>query len=147
MAHQIESMLYVGATPWHKLGTRLDAPPTVADGIRAAGLDWTVRLDPLQTADGAAVDAFATRRDSDGKVLGVVGPQYRPLQNVDAFGFFDAFLAAPPLHTVPKQLIRRVGHTLDSERNGSCFRRSRRPNAVPPAKEAFLHEGRSFGQD
>ena len=101
MAHQIENMLYVGATPWHKLGTRLEAPPTVADGIRAAGLDWTVRLDPLQTADGRVTDHNATVRSTDNKVLGVVGPQYRPLQNVDAFGFFDAFLAAgaADLHT------------------------------------------------
>src|SRR5690242_14308765 len=111
MSHQIENMMYVGATPWHGLGQRLENPPTVADGIRAAGLDWHVKLEQCQLADGRPVEAFATVRDSDSSVLGVVGPRYVPLQNVDAFKFFDAFLESKQavLHTAGSlQKGRRV---------------------------------------
>jgi phage/plasmid-like protein (TIGR03299 family) len=100
MAHEIEfvngkaQMMYVGETPWHGLGTKLDTPPaTVAEALQLAGLDWTVRLEQLQTASGVVVDAFATVRDSDNKVLGTVGAGYRPMQNADAMKFFDPFLA------------------------------------------------------
>ena len=56
MAHQIESMAFVGQTPWHGLGTALDDSDlydwTVAS--RKAGLDWSVDLVPLVTADTQA---------------------------------------------------------------------------------------------
>lgn len=104
MAHMIEGsrMFYVGREPWHGIGKKLDNPPTVAEGIRAAGLDWTVELKRLQMADGRQVNAYATVRSEDGAVLGDhVGPQYKPLQNIEAFRFFDPFLEAGQagLHT------------------------------------------------
>jgi phage/plasmid-like protein (TIGR03299 family) len=94
MSHELESMMYVGETPWHKLGTKLLNAPTTSEAIVRAGLDWTVGLQTLMLADGEVVDHKATVRLSDGKVLGVVGPGYRPLQNAAAFSFFDPFLAA-----------------------------------------------------
>ena len=98
MAHELEivngkaSMFFVGQTPWHKLGIALDAPPTVEEGIRAAGLDWTVGLKPLVTLDGEKVDHQATFRNTDGKIFGVVGPAYTPVQNADAFQWFQPLL-------------------------------------------------------
>lgn len=92
MAHQVETIMFRGQTPWHGLGKYLSAPPTIEEGIRAAGLDWSVGLEPLRMADGRAVDHFATVRDTDGAILGVVGPQYRPLQNAEAFLWFQPFL-------------------------------------------------------
>lgn len=108
MAHQLEivdgkaSMFYVGKTPWHKLGTALASPPTIEEGIRAAGLDWQVGTLPLVTVpDGRSVDHRATYRKSDGKIFGVVGPAYTPLQNVDAFRWFQPLIDAGEvsLHT------------------------------------------------
>src|SRR5262249_31377147 len=63
MAHLVENMLYVGKAPWHGLGVKLDNPPTVAEAIRLAGLDWEVILKDLQlTETGEAVDHKATVR-------------------------------------------------------------------------------------
>jgi phage/plasmid-like protein (TIGR03299 family) len=98
MAHELELVngkaqaFFVGRTPWHGLGTILDAPPTVHEGIRLAGLDWSVGLKPLVTLDSEAVDHRATYRKSDGKIFGVVGPAYTPLQNADAFQWFQPLL-------------------------------------------------------
>lgn len=97
MSHEVESMFSVVEVPWHGLGKVLNAPPTMEDAIVAAGLDWQVRLQPLHMnydGEDLPVPGYATVRDSDKKVLGVVGPTYQPLQNKDAFRFFQPFLDA-----------------------------------------------------
>lgn len=97
MSHEVENMMYLNETPWHSLGQRLDHPPTVEEAIKAAGLDWEVKLQPLHVkveGEEMRVPGFATMRDTDRKVLGVVGPTYRPIQNIDAFRFFQPFLDA-----------------------------------------------------
>ena len=104
MAHEIESMAYFGQLPWHGLGTALDEADLYDwhSASKKAGLDWSVALVPLITADTQAKVAHrAVRRTSDNKVLGVVGPRYAPLQNRDAFGWFQPFLDAKEaaLHT------------------------------------------------
>lgn len=110
MAHDIEivngtaSMAYVGQTPWHGLGTALEESDLYdwTSASKKAGLDWSVDLVPLVTADTQAqVEHKAVRRSTDNKVLGVVGPRYHPLQNTDAFKWFQPFLDAreASLHT------------------------------------------------
>lgn len=86
-------MFFTGETPWHGLGKKLEKPPTTQEAIVAAGLDWNVSLKPLVTKeDQVDVGWNATVRDSDGAILGVVGPTYKPLQNVDAFQWFNPFV-------------------------------------------------------
>jgi phage/plasmid-like protein (TIGR03299 family) len=94
----VETMMYVGATPWHGLGTALEEPPSVEEAIRLAGLDWNVTIKPLFTEEGDLDGApilnpvpshVATVRESDGSILGVVGKRFVPLQNEDAFKFFN----------------------------------------------------------
>lgn len=101
MAHAVETMFYVKETPWHGLGERLESAPTIGEAILAAGLDWSVGLRDLFTAAGEAVPARATVRESDGSILGVVGPRYVPLQNSAAFDWFQPFIDANEvnLHT------------------------------------------------
>jgi phage/plasmid-like protein (TIGR03299 family) len=104
MPHEIESIAFAGQTPWHGLGTRLSEEelydwPRVCE---KAGLNWDVELTPLVTADTqAAVAHKAVRRTTDGRILGVVGPRYAPLQNSQAFAWFQPFLNAreAALHT------------------------------------------------
>jgi len=97
MAHEIETMAFIGQTPWHNLGTALEESDLHdwPHACQKAGLDWGVELIPLVTADTQAkVENKAVRRSTDGKILGVVGPHYCPLQNRDAFGWFQPFLDA-----------------------------------------------------
>ena len=44
MAHQLldDTMFYVGETPWHKLGIKLEKPPTIEDALVQGNLDWSV---------------------------------------------------------------------------------------------------------
>jgi phage/plasmid-like protein (TIGR03299 family) len=93
MAHEVETMMYVNETPWHGLGTKLEtAPATVAEALKAAGLDWTVALEQLLRPNGEPVSRWGVIRSSDSAVLGTVGAGYRTLNNADAFAFFNPFL-------------------------------------------------------
>ena len=48
MAHELESMAYVGHTPWHGLGERLPVGQSVDVWLRAAGMDWTIEETPVR---------------------------------------------------------------------------------------------------
>lgn len=100
MAHNLDvhdgqaSMFYVGTPPWHGLGTRFETPPSNSrEAIRAARLDWRVRKAPLLAADPAGnipvPNKYAIVREDRRTVLGVVSDEYQPLQNEEAFDFFD----------------------------------------------------------
>ena len=92
MAHEVENMFFVGQTPWHGLGERLIKVPTIEEAIVAAGLDWKVQMQDLFTPDGQKAPSKAVVRETDNSILGVVGENYTPLQNIDAFNFFNPFL-------------------------------------------------------
>ena len=92
MPANVESMFYTGAEPWHGLGEKLEDAPTISEAITASGLDWEVGTKDLVTKDGYDVPARATYRKSDNSILGVVGPRYVPLQNRDAFDWFQPFI-------------------------------------------------------
>jgi phage/plasmid-like protein (TIGR03299 family) len=104
MAHDLyikndqAAMMYVGNAPWHGLGTRLEQPATSAQAIQAAKLDWQVSkklLYPLQNKQGGAIqESYAVVREDSNCVLGFVGPKYTPLQNREAFGFFDSIVGS-----------------------------------------------------
>lgn len=54
MPAEVENMMYVGKTPWHGIGVALDNPPTAAEAIKAAGLNWKVEKRPLFTPANAS---------------------------------------------------------------------------------------------
>ncbi|MBS1856136.1 MAG: DUF932 domain-containing protein [Acidobacteria bacterium] len=107
MAHELliedgeAAMFYAGTPPWHGLGTKLDHPATAAEAIKAANLDWTVQKIPAYASDERASDRIhgeyaivpAHKWGEPGcPVFGVVGEGYRPLQNVEAFDWFDGIV-------------------------------------------------------
>ena len=99
MAHLVETMMYVGKTPWHGLGQAIPEGKrlTVHEAIAASGLNWDVEKRHLFTHDkkGASVgilDQYAVCRTTDNGILGIIGPDYNPLQNSEAFAWFQPFL-------------------------------------------------------
>lgn len=100
MSHNLErrgnrtSMFYSGDVPWHRLGQHLDHPANASDAMEAANLDYTVVKKPLKAVIRGrqysdVPNTFAMVRTDTNQVLGVVGARYEPVQNRDAFSFFD----------------------------------------------------------
>lgn len=100
MPGYVESMMYVGQTPWHGIGVALNSPPTAEEAIKAAGLNWRVEKQPIFTPqrgqkDMGEIEGFsAVVRKDKRRVLGVVGRTWQPLQNREVFRFFDPFIEA-----------------------------------------------------
>ena len=103
MAHMIEmvngkaSMAYTGEVPWHGLGTQVPADLTPAQMLEAAGLDWSVRKVPaFADINGkqVSVGRSALVRSMDDSVLDVVSDDWNPIQNSEAFEFFNDFIGA-----------------------------------------------------
>lgn len=93
MSHAVESMFSVKERPWHGLGTILTEAPSIQEGIIYAGLDWEVKTEKLKTETGIDVTTKnAIVRQDNQSILGIVGNQYKPLQNKDAFNFFEPFI-------------------------------------------------------
>lgn len=88
MSANVETMFSVREKPWHGLGTIVQEAPTSKDALSLAGLDWTVRQEPVVYKEQDS-GYFMNIRSTDDKVLGVVGGRYKPVQNVDAFNFVD----------------------------------------------------------
>ena len=103
MAHMIEfregkaQMAWAGDVPWHGLGTKVPSDLTPDQMLKAAGLDWRVDAVPLMAEyNGQKIetDHSALIRDVDGRVLDVITNEWNPMQNQDAFEFFNDFVAA-----------------------------------------------------
>lgn len=104
MAHELAMtrgkarMMYCEEAPWHGLGTPLMAPATAEEAIKAARLNWDVEKHVLYVKDRGryrAVDdhfGIVPGRgwgEEERPVLGIVGKTYAPVQNREAFSFFD----------------------------------------------------------
>ena len=101
MVAAVETMAYAGEVPWHGLGVEVPADLTPAQMLEKAGLDWTVSKKPLvyeiEKADKSiglvkAGKKMALVRDSDNQFLDVVSEAWNPLQNEEAFDFFNDFV-------------------------------------------------------
>lgn len=95
------AIMFVGETPWHGLGLRLEKSPNTDTAIRAAGLNWNVVKKPVYAFDGGAfcvVPGYqaTVREDRWGQhectPFGLVGENYEVLQNRDAFAFFEPLI-------------------------------------------------------
>ncbi len=116
MANEAETMFRYDKASWHSQGTEVDHALTAREAIEASGLDWAVDTVPVYTRPNCGPspgmlcpstlkacgegkfynevsDKVAVMRRSDNKVLSVLGKGYTPVQNVDAFNFFDQVVA------------------------------------------------------
>lgn len=93
MAANVETMFCAKTPAWHGLGTVVKEAPSSEEAIRLAGLDWEVHSEPIFLKDKVLIeDRFANVRVSDRKVLGILGKQYKIVQNKEAFDFVDSLL-------------------------------------------------------
>ena len=95
MSHEVETMAYAGALPWHGLGVEVSNDLTPAQMQKKAGLDWSVHEresfiehngEKIKTGQKSLV------RSTDGKILTNVGENWHPVQNETAFEFFSDFV-------------------------------------------------------
>lgn len=73
MAHLIDSMAYVGDTPWHGLGNILERKQPIEVWAQQAGMDWTIMQSPVHfktgevsgsSTDQAGQQGIVQRKDS-----------------------------------------------------------------------------------
>lgn len=105
MSHEIEmmngqaQMAYAGEVPWHGLGVPVSNDLSPTQMMSKAGLDWKVEKKPLYyngyTQQNVKIsNKFALVRETDGKLLDVIGSDWEPVQNEEAFNFFSEYVLA-----------------------------------------------------
>lgn len=95
----IDEVMVVGEPAWHRKGRVRGVAATAAETLTEAHLDWTVSKQPVyaRQPDGdyhKIPGQYTVVRDdvwgsNNPVAFGTVGEKYRPLQNVEAFSFFD----------------------------------------------------------
>lgn len=103
MAHELTEredgtveMTYTGAKPWHGLGVEVDHAMTASEAIEKAGLDWDVECELVYVSPAMAEipNKQAIVRSDTREVFNVFSKAYTPVQNRDAFTFFDGVVGA-----------------------------------------------------
>ena len=130
MAHELEivngqaQMAYVGDVPWHGLGTKVPADLTPDQFMEKAGLNWSVEKEDILTRSGIKVkNKQALVRSSDGSILDVVGNGWNPVQNAEAFNFFEEYVTAGDMGCillVHLKMDRWYGHSQKRKIRLSC---------------------------
>ena len=109
-----DTMFSVRQMPWHGLGAVLDEYPSgIKDALQKAGLGWEVEQADVFTPDPNPVKVttvlfhrtketpppfipaegfIANRRTDTNAVLGIVGPDYKVVQNEEAFAWLDSLI-------------------------------------------------------
>lgn len=92
-------MIPTNTPAWARLGHTFPTPPaSIEQALRDAQLTgWNVRTEPLATTSGLEVPRHhasvrTNPRTGHPEVLGVVGRNYRTIQNEEAFGFASAII-------------------------------------------------------
>jgi len=97
MAHLIEQMAYVGATPWHGLGNQLSPKQPLEVWQREAGMNWQIQESPVRfMADAVGhlgtIHSFPEQKvlyRSDSKeALSVVSKRYQVVQPREVLEFY-----------------------------------------------------------
>ena len=100
MPDNVGGMFFYGDVPWHGKGKKLDKPADLHEALVHGGLNWQVDMVPLQTDEFPASPVkqrvAVVRSDCPpghpDRVLGVVHPGFRPLQNEEGIELFDTLI-------------------------------------------------------
>lgn len=94
----IVEMAYVGDTPWHGLGQKLEAGASIETWKTAAGMDWQIKRSRVRYGAGDAQrtydDAHVLFRSDTKDALSVVGSGYKIVQPGAVLDFFAEFAQA-----------------------------------------------------
>ena len=97
MAHHIENMAFVGATPWHGLGSQLSQNQPLEVWQREAGMDWHIEESPVRFVAGenshlGSIHSYPEQKvlyRSDTKApLSVVSNRYKVVQPNEVLEFY-----------------------------------------------------------
>ena len=117
MAHELTiredgftEMAFVGATPWHDLGNKLEEGADMETWKKAAGMDWTIKQAPVhyEVIDDNYHHNLSTfkgqnilYRSDNNEALSIVSDRYKPVQPAEVLEFFDSLVkeAGFKLHT------------------------------------------------
>jgi phage/plasmid-like protein (TIGR03299 family) len=104
MAHEVyqidgeDSMAYVGDTPWHGLGQKIDPDASLEDWIATAHMDWEIKEGAVgffRSEDGliqSVPNRKALYRSDNGEYLSTVGINYHPVQPPEVIEFFRSLV-------------------------------------------------------
>lgn len=101
MAHEIHSIAYVGAEPWHGLGNALPKNQPIEVWQQCAGMDWSIR--ETEVLYSVAAEGLHVKPYKDAKVLfrsdtlaplSVVGNRYKVVQPRDVLEFYRDLVSA-----------------------------------------------------
>jgi len=97
MAHQIEQMAYVGATPWHGLGNQLTQNQPIEVWAQQAGMDWRIESSDVsymaQNSRGQSIimpyeEQRVLYRSDTHAPLSVVSQRYQEVQPMEILEFY-----------------------------------------------------------
>lgn len=97
MAHLVESMAYVGDTPWHGLGEHLPQKQPIEVWAQAAGMDWHIKESPVHfsienihnaSMFGTFEDQKVLYRSDSNQALSVVSSRYQVVQPLEVLEFY-----------------------------------------------------------
>ncbi|MGJ7523402.1 DUF932 domain-containing protein [Variovorax sp. LT1P1] len=97
MSHQVQTMAYVGATPWHQLGNELPKQQPLDVWAQKAGMDWSICESPVRYMTEQVGALGSIRSFDDQKVLyrsdtkaplSVVGSRYQIVQPKAVLEFY-----------------------------------------------------------
>jgi phage/plasmid-like protein (TIGR03299 family) len=94
--HYVETMAYTNEVPWHGLGFHTAKAKSANQMLKLAKCDWTTELrEMVLKGNSHTIPGFyALTRNSDNRVLDIVGSRYVPIQNKEVFEFFKEFVDA-----------------------------------------------------
>jgi phage/plasmid-like protein (TIGR03299 family) len=115
MPANVETAVYANDPAWHREGVVLDTNGekglSVPVALMESGLDWTVRKVPIfgaahyvEDENGKVAtsprsglgdviqDRYGVQRESDSRILGVVGSTWQPVQNHEGFELISDFM-------------------------------------------------------
>lgn len=110
MSAEVETMAYNKVeVPWHSFGRPVEGDLTPEQMQVAAGADWTVRKVPAfytVMGENLSLGRSALIRSSDESMLDVVSDDWNPVQNEEAFKFFNDFVAEGSMNMETAGVLR-----------------------------------------